>query len=42
MSKQQLSDKYDIAPSTVYGYASKLGIKRKQAKTEKEEQTPQN
>lgn len=39
MSKQQLADKYDIAPSTVYGYASKLGTKRKQAKTEKEEQT---
>lgn len=39
MSKQQLVIKYDVAPSTVYGYASKLGIKRKQAKTEKEEQT---
>lgn len=39
MGKQELATKYDIAPSTVYGYASKLGIKRNQAKAHKEEQT---
>lgn len=39
MSKQQLATKYDIAPSTVYGYASKLGIKRKQVETEKDKET---
>lgn len=39
MSKQQLADKYDIAPSTVYGYASKLGIKRKQVEVENNKQT---
>ena len=39
MSKQELATKYDIAPTTVYGYASKLGIKRNKAIKEKGEQT---
>lgn len=38
MSKQGLATKYDIAPTTVYGYASKLGIKRKSKGKGKEEQ----
>ena len=39
MSKHELATKYDIAPTTVYGYASKLGIKRNKAIKVKEEQT---
>lgn len=38
-SKQEIAKEFDICENTVYGYASKLGIKRNKAENQKEDKT---